>query len=52
MTVAQLAQKMFVAYNDQGPNPWKTFDGRSVPSWDELSDQVREKWFAAARAAM
>ena len=39
---------LFEAYNDQGPNPWKTFDGRDVPSWEQVSDQVREKWEAAA----
>lgn len=48
----RLAQKMFQAYNDQGPNPWKTFDGRSVPTWDQISDQVRAKWIAAAEAAL
>ena len=46
-----VAQKIFRAYNDQGPNPWQTFDGRSVPTWDEISDQVRGKWIAAARKA-
>lgn len=42
---------MFNAYNEQGPNPWKTFDGRDVPRWSELSDQVRGKWTAAAYVA-
>lgn len=46
-----LAQKMFDAYNQEGPNPWKTFDGRDVPRWEALSDQVRGKWIAAARCA-
>lgn len=46
-----LAQKMFDAYNQEGPNPWKTFDGRDVPQWEGLSDQVRGKWIAAARCA-
>lgn len=47
-----LAQEMFNAYNAQGPNPWKTFDGRDVPKWDELNDQVRAKWVAAANYAL
>lgn len=46
-----VAQRIFRAYNDQGPNPWKTFDGRNIPTWDEISDQVRAKWIAAARCA-
>jgi hypothetical protein len=46
-----LAEKMFNAYNEQGPNPWKTFDGRDVPRWDAINDQVRAKWNAAADCA-
>jgi hypothetical protein len=51
MSAALLAQKMFEAYNEHGPNPWKTFDGRAVPRWQELNDQVRDKWIAAAEEA-
>jgi hypothetical protein len=47
----ELGEALFNAYNDQGPNPWKTFDGRDVPRWPDLSDQVRAKWRAVARAA-
>jgi hypothetical protein len=47
----QLAELMFNAYNGQEPNPWKTFDGRPVPRWSEVTDQVRGKWTAAAREA-
>jgi hypothetical protein len=46
-----LARILFNAYNDQGPNPWKTFDGRDVPRWPEVNDQVRGKWMAAAAEA-
>lgn len=46
-----IARVFFNAYNDQGPNPWKTFDGRIVPPWDRLSDQVRAKWTAVATSA-
>lgn len=48
MSIGELAEHMFNAYNEQGPNPWKTFDGRDVPRWAELNDQVRAKWVAAA----
>lgn len=48
---AKTAEAMFNAYNEQGPNPWKTFDGRDVPRWDQVSDQVRAKWIAAAHHA-
>lgn len=44
-----LAIEMFNAYNEHGPNAWKTFDGRPVPKWNELNDAVRDKWRAAAR---
>lgn len=50
--LTQLAVAMFNAYNEQGPNPWKTFDGREVPRWDGLNDQVRAKWLAAAEASL
>lgn len=45
------AEQLFNAYNSQGPNPWKTFDGRDVPRWDSptMTDQVRAKWEAVAR---
>ena len=46
-----VAEQMFNAYNEQGPNPWKTFDGRDVPRWDAITDQVRAKWEAAAGCA-
>jgi hypothetical protein len=47
----QLAERMFIAYNGEPPNPWKTFDGRPVPDWSMLGEQVKAKWAAAARAA-
>ncbi len=43
------AMQMFNAYNEEGPTPWKTFDGRDVPRWEGLNDAVRAKWVAAAR---
>lgn len=46
--VEQRAKEMFEAYNAQGPNPWKTWNGGDVPSWDECGEQVQAKWIAAA----
>jgi hypothetical protein len=48
MLPSEFAERLFNAYNEQGPNPWKTFDGRDVPRWPDLSEQVREKWTAVA----
>ena len=28
----------------------KTFDGRDMPTWDALPENIREAWRAAARA--
>jgi len=44
------ARRAFEAYNAAGANPNKTFDGRPVPSWENLNDDVREKWCAAVEA--
>ena len=43
------AKLAFNAYNDAGANPGKTFDGRPVPSWENLNDDVRAKWVAAEK---
>ena len=48
----------YAAYDASGPNPGKTWDGKPMPSWDELKDpqkhpvgmQTRERWGAAAAA--
>ena len=47
-----IASQMFIAYNEHGPNPWRTFDGRDVPVWPNLTDEVRAKWVAAAERAI
>lgn len=48
----EVARTMFDAYNAQGPNPNKTWDGKDVPPWEALNDQVRGKWKAAASIAL
>lgn len=47
-----IASQMFIAYNAAGANPWRTFDGRAVPPWADLTDEVRAKWVAAARCGI
>ncbi len=49
---AALAIAMFAAYNEAGPTPWKTWDGKDVPRWGDLNDAVRAKWEAAAEEAL
>lgn len=51
MSMTSAAKRMFDAYNAAGANPNKTFDGRDVPAWDGLNDDVRAKWVAAALEA-
>lgn len=46
LEIVALARRMFNAYNERGG--WKTFDGRPVPQWDELGDEIRRRWVAAA----
>jgi hypothetical protein len=46
-----IAQAMFDAYNGAGTAPWKTFDGRDVPHWFQISKEVQGKWEAAAEMA-
>jgi hypothetical protein len=41
-------QVAFEAYNAAGTNPGLTWDKKPVPTWENLSDDVRAKWEAAA----
>lgn len=45
-------QTAFEAYNNAGANPGLTWDKKPVPTWENLSDDVRTKWAAAERAAI
>ena len=49
---ARIACFAFEAYNSVGEKPWMTFDGRPVPRWAALNDEVREKWTAAVKAVV
>src|SRR5690606_15464321 len=35
--ITTLARIAYEAYDKAGPNPGKTFDGRPMPTWDELA---------------
>lgn len=48
----EAGRRAFDAYNAQGPNPGKTFDGREVPPFEKVGPQVQAKWIAAARALL
>ena len=39
-------QDLFETYNAAGANPGKTHDGKPVPEWKNLTDDVRAKWAA------
>ncbi len=50
MSAADLARVMFDAYGAHCN--WKAWDGRPMPSWDDITEHVRSHWEAAAQAAM
>lgn len=42
-----IARFGYEAYgNDAG---WKSYDGRSMPEWDDLPENVKRHWVAATR---
>lgn len=43
-----LAEMLFKSYNDAGDHPWRTYDGKAVPRWEDLGPDVQAKWTAAA----
>lgn len=45
-----LGQIAFEAYNGAGKAPGFTYDGEPVPTWENLSEDVRAKWEAGAQA--
>jgi hypothetical protein len=44
-TSEQLAKRAYEAYAKSTEN--KTFDGRDMPTWDDLTQPVRNAWAAA-----
>ena len=44
-------QESFETYNNAGANPGKTHDGKPVPAWHDLGENVRAKWAAAEKRA-
>jgi hypothetical protein len=44
-------QQSFEAYNNAGANPGTAWDGKDVPLWNDLPDNVQAKWAAAEKAA-
>ena len=46
MSEKEPGQDLFEAYNNAGANPGKTHDGKPVPKWQNLTDDVRAKWAA------
>lgn len=57
LEAAKDPEAAYSRYNEQGPNPWKTYDGKDVPKWAELpekknGDQVQAKWRAAVGAVI
>lgn len=47
-----IARAAFNSYNRNGPNPFKTFDGRPVPPWEEIGPSVQGKWIAAVEGVL
>jgi hypothetical protein len=51
-TLERRARRMFEAFQAEGPTPWREWDGKHVPPWEDLGEAVRGKWRAAAREAL
>ena len=45
--IVDLAKRMWVAYSIRAGG--KTFDGKPLPSWDELGEDRQACWVAAAK---
>ena len=50
--IQKFAETLYGKYNDTGPNRWRTFDGRQVPNFDAVGDQVQAKWCAVSATAL
>lgn len=45
-----LGQRAYAAYGEAVGG--RTHDGRPMPAWDDLGEQIQDGWTAAARAAV
>jgi hypothetical protein len=43
-----LAEIGYNAYGEEAE--WKTYDGKTMPKWEDLSQPIRNRWMAAAAA--
>lgn len=43
-----LAKKAYNAYGEF--RDWKTFDGRKMPTWEDLGEEIQQAWTKAAEA--
>lgn len=56
MSTKTLGQVGYEAYGETAkPESWKTFDGRPMPTWDELSEkdtgrETQRRWEVSAEA--
>ena len=41
------AESAFNAYGEKAR--WKTFDGRDMPRWDQVGEDVQQRWVAAVK---
>ena len=48
-SIEQIAQAMWAAYSEQAGG--LAFDGRPLPTWEQLGDDRQQCWIAAAQAA-
>lgn len=48
MSEKSLGQVGYEAYGDEAD--WKAFDGRPMPRWDELREDIKRKWNVASSA--
>lgn len=46
----EVAEVAFNAYGDKAN--WKTFDGREMPKWGAVGDDVQQRWVAAIEAVV
>lgn len=48
--VMSIGQVNFTAYAEK--QDWKTHDGKKIPTWDKLSDEIRAAWESGGAASV